>query len=251
MTKKLIDDFTYNLNLLGKLYPMPNLMEGYFNGQLSRWVENFKIINKYISKEDKILDVGTYPSYSLVAMKKMGYDIYGVDIDPSRENNFPEKEGVDLRKCDIETERMPFENKTFDKVILSEVFEHLYINPIFTFNEIKRVLKDNGHLIITTPNGYSIKRIYNFIIGNGASENPFDEFNKINTIGHRGHIREYSTKEIIDFIEKIGFICYKNYYVSLEHNGLKDKKIFKWIVRLIYIVFPIFRSNIIVVGEKK
>lgn len=170
----------------------------YFNGQKERYLGNFKIIHKYLNKKDRILEVGCFPSFFLVTLKRAGYDVEGVDVDPQRDGRFVEKEKLNIKKCDVERDRLPYHNKTFDKVILSEVFEHLYVDPIFTINEINRVLK-NKALILTTPNGYSLKRIVIFLRGGGLGENPFEEFNKLTKIGHRGHIREYSCREIGDF----------------------------------------------------
>jgi ubiquinone/menaquinone biosynthesis C-methylase UbiE len=50
---------------------------------------------------------------------------------------------------------LPFKNKTFDIVVCSEVLEHI---PQWkdALKELKRVLKDKGILIISTPNTFSI-----------------------------------------------------------------------------------------------
>ncbi len=57
---------------------------------------------------------------------------------------------VSLLYLDISRERMPFCDNTFDIVNFTETIEHID-NPFWAISEIKRVMKDNGHLIITFP----------------------------------------------------------------------------------------------------
>lgn len=227
-----------------------NENKNYFYGQKNRFSGNFKLISNYLHSSDKILEVGSYPSYFLAAVKKCGYNVEGLDLNPKRETTFLAKENLTVKKCDIEQEMFPFEDNSFDKIMLSEVFEHLYVNPVFTISEIRRVLKKDGLLILTTPNGYSIKRLYNFMMGRGASENPFDEFNKINTVGHRGHIREYCVYELKDFLKKSGLLIKDVHYVSFDHLGLKNKPFLSSVVKLIYFTFPKFRSHLVIIARK-
>jgi len=50
---------------------------------------------------------------------------------------------------------LPFEDKSFDVVICRELIEHVS-DEQKVYSEIKRVLKPEGYLLITTPNAYSI-----------------------------------------------------------------------------------------------
>ncbi len=52
-------------------------------------------------------------------------------------------------------ERLPFEPKTFDLVVMSEVIEHL-LRPERAVWEIARVLKDGGFLVLTTNNASEV-----------------------------------------------------------------------------------------------
>lgn len=74
-----------------------------------------------------------------------GKDTYGtdfIDVYPSR------KEVV---KCDIDKEKLPYKNNTFDVVYSAFNFEHLR-KPGFVMEEIARVLKKGGKLILRTDN---------------------------------------------------------------------------------------------------
>ncbi len=55
--------------------------------------------------------------------------------------------------------QLPFANKFFDLIIIQDVIEHLTdVNDFYT--EVRRVLKSNGTIYLSTPNKYSI---FNFI----------------------------------------------------------------------------------------
>jgi SAM-dependent methyltransferase len=53
-------------------------------------------------------------------------------------------------KHDLNKFPYPFKNKTFDLIYLSHVLEHLN-NPLKVINELHRILKDNGTLIVRVP----------------------------------------------------------------------------------------------------
>ena len=49
---------------------------------------------------------------------------------------------------------LPFKDNIFDAVLLLEVLEHLLV-PELVLNEIHRVLRPGGELLLTTPNSYA------------------------------------------------------------------------------------------------
>jgi 2-polyprenyl-3-methyl-5-hydroxy-6-metoxy-1,4-benzoquinol methylase len=51
-----------------------------------------------------------------------------------------------------DAEQLPFSSNSFDVVLASEIVEHLW-NPHSFFDEAYRVLKVDGHLIMSTPEG--------------------------------------------------------------------------------------------------
>jgi ubiquinone/menaquinone biosynthesis C-methylase UbiE len=77
-----------------------------------------------------------------------GDDTYGtefIDLYPAR---------FEVIKCDVDKEKFPFKNNTFDEVYAKNILEHSS-NIAHLFNEAKRVLKPRGKLVIITDNaGY-------------------------------------------------------------------------------------------------
>lgn len=76
--------------------------------------------------------------------------IYGIDICADAINSACGS-GI-IGKCiNVDAEDFPFEDNYFDTLICGDVIEHLII-PDHLLEEIHRVLKAEGYLLITTPN---------------------------------------------------------------------------------------------------
>lgn len=73
-----------------------------------------------------------------------GIDYSDIEVKEAR------KKGLDVIQGDF-GEGIKFKKDYFDIIYTGEVIEHLY-NPDFYLEEINRVLKDDGFVIITTPN---------------------------------------------------------------------------------------------------
>lgn len=216
----------------------------YLHEHRQRFQDELKIL-KHHHEEGRILEVGSVPCFFTSFAKELGYNVTGIDLDPTRGHNLIKKYGLDIKKCDIEKEKFPFESNTFSTVLFLETFEHLPINPLFTLNEIVRVLKNNGILILSTPNLYSIGNIIRFLIGNSFND-AIKELEKINLLGHSGHIREYSKKEMLNLIKKMKLILIKHQF---SDYGTK-KDIVSRIKRLVYKVLPFLSPYQVLILKK-
>lgn len=56
--------------------------------------------------------------------------------------------------------QLPFSNHSFDLIIIQDVIEHLTNTATF-YSEVKRILKTNGYIYLSTPNKLSIFNILN------------------------------------------------------------------------------------------
>lgn len=104
-------------------------------------------------KGDRILDVGCGDGFYLFLLSNLGIKLklYGTDFDPlalkSAKINL---KGIPLKQADL-MKKLPFKDNFFDKVVMSEVAEHLP-DDVKGLKEIKRVLKKGGMLCLTVPN---------------------------------------------------------------------------------------------------
>ena len=126
---------------------------------------------------DKILEIGCDSGLFSLILKGKFKDIkhQAVEINPER-IKVAIFRGIDVRKVDVEKEKLPFGDNCFDVILFTEVLEHLS-NPLLSLSEIKRVVKLNGTVIISTPNAVGLFARYNHLFGCSPHHIPFLEIN--------------------------------------------------------------------------
>jgi len=152
-----------------------------------------------------LLEVGGYPFYFSRCLALAGYDFQSVDLNPERTGAWLAAQGIPILRCDIEREPLPLPDCSVQTVVLSETFEHLRISPLFTLEQIARVLGPGGLLYLTTPNFYRLGNVLRFLLGRGLSNDPLHEYDKLESVGHMGHVREYTAAEMLAFLRRAGF----------------------------------------------
>ena len=154
------------------------------------------------------MEVGSTPPLLTTAMVDAGYVVTGVDLKPSRFAETIADVGLDIRECDVEKQPLPFGDDTFDLAVFNEILEHLRINPPFTLREVIRVLAPGGVLLLSTPNLRSLLGLFNYLVRGRAYScrgDIFREYEKLRTVGHMGHVREYTAVEVREFLLRVGF----------------------------------------------
>lgn len=106
----------------------------------------------------KVLDAAAGQGYFSKKLSELGYDVYPIDKDPI---NFKVDE-LNCIRSDL-NDSLPYDDAFFDIVLSVETIEHLENTYLF-INEIYRVLKPGGLLIITTPNVTNIFSRIKFLI---------------------------------------------------------------------------------------
>lgn len=106
-----------------------------------------QLIVSYVQQEKcTILDVGCGTGKNMEELSHLG-SVWGVDIS-SEALSFCKKRGlVQVKKG--EAEHLPFKQESFDIVSVLDVLEH--VDDRAAIKEIKRVLKNNGFIVITVP----------------------------------------------------------------------------------------------------
>jgi SAM-dependent methyltransferase len=102
------------------------------------------------NKSLKILEIGSGLGYLTYALKKSGYDILGLDISEKAVSEAINMFG-DHYVCEDIFNYSKTHSNIYDIVILTEVIEHIE-NPLVFINEILKLIKPGGSIILTTPN---------------------------------------------------------------------------------------------------
>jgi len=216
----------------------------------------------------KILDIGSHPFFLPGYLSLKGYEnISVVDID--RPDDFPldPRWGVQSCKLDIEEQKWPYEDGYFDVIMLLEVFEHLYKKPNHVFREIQRVLKPNGVLLISTPNGWTLRSILRFLIKQRSGHRIYSFSQTYEKLGHFDHIREYSVSEIKEYLGHFALSIDEKVLSTFYASDISDdgkavrtyparNKLLKFIgksfsfIQQCFWFLPILQDNIFIVVKK-
>lgn len=229
-----------------------------FRGHRDRYLDLLKLLSGQLKNaRARILDIGASPYHVMYCLKQLGFDIYGVDLDTNILKGFQRKNGLKVIKHNIENGRYPFPDNEFDLVILTEIFEHLAVDPLRALKEVRRILKPNGLLILSTPNLYTLHKIIMFLFGRSFN-NVLEELEKIEKTGYLGHIREYSSREIKMILNSCGFEIRKTYFKKYTNFFLVPFIIRKTPLFFLGLLFEFITDTIsflrptqIVIAEKK
>jgi len=200
----------------------------FFIGTRSKFIHSW--VSKNVSNNDIILDVGAH-NFTFTKYQNVN-KIFGIDLISEsagylgwykerlkklskRKNLFPI-----FGNC----EEMPFADSSFNKIIMTEVIEHVERDES-AVTELARVIRNDGILFITTPNGNEVEKT-----------NPY-------------HLRHYTPTDLFNLLKKsfnhveiqIKFPN-TNLYVkqSLSKNQHIIKKMF-W--KYIYEIWYFFNHN--------
>ncbi len=169
-----------------------------------------KLINSFNTKSKKVLDVGAGTGDFLKVCKTNSWEIFGSEPD-SGARNIAAKKSVNLEK-----DLSKFQNHQFDVITLWHVLEHVE-NLQEYITTLKRLLTQNGRLIIAVPNFKSYDAI------------KYKEFwAAFDVPRHLWHFSKTSISKLFSYenmkVEKILPMKFDAYYVALLSEKYKHKK---------------------------
>lgn len=106
------------------------------------------VAHQYVTKGKDVLDVGSSSGVSLLEIKKIGANAYGVEPDPNSVR-LAKKLNLNVQKGFI-TDKL-FKDKKFDYVTASQVIEH-EPDPLKFLIAARKKLKKGGKIILSFPN---------------------------------------------------------------------------------------------------
>jgi SAM-dependent methyltransferase len=188
--------------------------------------EYCSINNHYGLDEFRILDVGCGNGTAVTFhIADLGVNVVGIDIhQPSIEYAISHNQHDNLCfKCERVEDLKKSEK--FDIVICSDILEHL-IYPCSTLAHIHEIIKDNGILVISIPNGFGPFEIEKFVFERSGlldvvliillkisgikrallgKENNRPNPERLPYNSESGHVQHFTMKRFIMLLEKTGF----------------------------------------------
>lgn len=164
-----------------------------------------KLIYDWLSSSLTLLDAGCSSGYATRYYQKKTNKAIGIDTDELAIQEAKRRySGLTFKVMSIENTE--FVNKYFDVVIMSDVLEHLK-NDLIGINEVYRILKKGGSMIITVPH----KGLFGFldtdnIIGHRIFGRPWHRHYNIEDIKRLLNKSAWNSKYKIKRVYRSGLI---------------------------------------------
>jgi 2-polyprenyl-3-methyl-5-hydroxy-6-metoxy-1,4-benzoquinol methylase len=152
----------------------------------------YKETKKNIEKEyssGKLLDMGCGLGLFLKLWNTGKWGLFGIDLS-NKAVEYAQGEGLNVKRNSLEN--IDFDDNFFDVVTMFYVLEHL-ANPLEALREARRVLKNDGLLVIRVPQSIPAERFLKFF---GVKRNLFQP---------PMHFYDFSTTTLNKFLTKAGF----------------------------------------------
>lgn len=186
----------------------------------------------------KLLDIGCADGDLSLLLKEVlkAEEVYGLDVVPEYLKEAARK-GVKTFKVDVNRDRFPFQENSFDVIIASEILEHCIL-PENLLREANRILKPGGYLVLSTPNLASFYDRFLLLFGSqplsleASHEYPdagktlgiaFNSKNRHRKIfeGDPGHIRCMSYKATRELLRRFEFRIKHVDAYNWSHSSVK------------------------------
>lgn len=183
-------------------------LEAYANEDCERFLRTLDLIPKGVSS---VLEIGANPYFLPILAKWYRPELHFVHTNYFGPNVKSLSQTVsietpdgkrdiyefDFINCNVEEDNLP--GDFYDCVVFCEVLEHMTNDPLHPLKEINRVLKEDGILVMTTPN---VARLENVALLMGG-HNIYDPYSAYGPYGR--HNREYNKHELNAMLHACGF----------------------------------------------
>lgn len=191
-------------------------------------------------KGKKVLDIPAGSGFTANILHEHGAEVLALDLFPE----FFEIDEIECKKANL-SEKLPIPNNSLDMIICQEGIEHLP-DQLFALKEFNRVLKDDGLLLITTPNISHLRSKVSYLL----SESDFYKRmppNELDALWYSDEGREFYGHIFLINIQKLrvlsavaGFKITKLYKVKLSMGSLFLSFLYPFIV--IANIYAYFRN---------
>lgn len=232
----------------------------FLQSQYEKILLDFNTIFEGNFKNKRVLEICSFLGVVDIALAKIGFDVYTYDLPEFQTNstlaglyaeyNVHPSSGY---LPDVGKNGLPYADNHFDAVILSEVIEHINVNPLPLLQEINRILKKDGIIYITTPNQVSLINRIKIILGRSIRNSISTSVTQIDQAQQTIcgiHWREYTLGELIELLTVTGFTVRSSAFSHMSRKPSSPflKKVF---YMLCDSIFPQLGDSITIIGNKK
>jgi len=181
-------------------------LENYLKQDFKRFVYTLNLLPE--KHEGSLLEIGANPYFTSILLKRYSRyrlfftNYFGIDGGMSKQTHNNSSLGKSFEfeyvNHNIDHEDIP-SNEKFSVILFCEVLEHLINDPMQAILRIKKSLKKNGVLILSTPNVNRLENVSKMISG----ANIYDPYSGYGIYGR--HNREYNKHELSMLLSHCGF----------------------------------------------
>ncbi len=212
------------LKFTGERY-IPGI-EGFIKSEhMHRYVMSMDFINDKI-----VLDIACGEGYGSFMVSSRAKNVHGVDIDSDTINYAQSKyKKSNLNFVIGDITNLVFEDDTFDVIICFETIEHV-VDYEKSLMELKRVLKKDGILIMSTPNKYVYSDSRNFKNNYHFHEFYFEEYKSWIQKKFEYNIFLMQSQILGSYIQNPLTSSFSNYSSDFPHSKPLEEGDFKYII---------------------
>ena len=231
-------------------------VEDYFYGCCDRWSMAVEELSRTPVK-GPILDIGAHEGFLCGALVKLGYSAAALDFEHHAEKSFWAKLGVEWRQCHIEADPIPYPNEHFSGVYMGQLLEHFTYSPRKPFEEIRRVLKPQGLLVVDVPNVGEGHNYYRLIRGKNILWDYKKHYLDYEPYLYKGrpyfdrHNHEFTPAELRTLAETCGFAVERLRYIRSRRYGKEGLRLLEIPFTALRDLIPIFRKSIMLTASKR
>ena len=177
----------------------------------------------------RVLNIGGAPYTFEALAASYGMNVTSLDLDPDRHRAVVDGLGIDVISANIEEAeaRASLPLADFDVLVICEVFEHMRIDLITMMKDLHAGMAKDAVIYLTTPNFYFARKLARYLAARRSGPSLVKQWGKLEKLGHMGHVREYSRRELTELFEYCGFTVQS---VRLRNRGATVRKAPKAIV---------------------
>ncbi|MFY9345681.1 MAG: class I SAM-dependent methyltransferase [Planctomycetota bacterium] len=211
--------------------PWCRFLQGYLTHAARRTAWNARLVENHLGPGGRWLDIGSFGVEALwllrrrpdVQVSAVSYEGGDLSVQDGRIVSVRTKvNGVPrlrIDRADVEHDALPYADGSFDLVTCFECIEHLRTTPRPLLDEIRRVLRPDGQLLLTTPNVVGSRAMLRLLAGKHPQENP--RYHRDPRYGIV-HPKEYTLRELVALLEGRGLGVLRSRSLYFRRRTLAD-----------------------------